>query len=77
MKNNPRKVRFLSFVIMCIGFVLGFIGVFVESKPLLVACVVIVLLGVFYNLIFYMCPYCKKHLGRNPVKCCPHCGKEI
>ena len=76
-KFLPKKIRAVVWIILLIGAVVGFIGVFSEIKALMIAGVITMLCAIIVHFTFYKCPHCGRFLDRSTGEYCPYCGKEI
>ena len=72
---KPKKARKLSCFLFVIGVIIMLFG-YADIIFLLIGLVVAVS-SLVPNLLFYKCPHCGKHLGRNGSDFCQHCGKSI
>ena len=63
----------LSVVVVIVLLILAAV---LKSNALVIVDAVILLLDVIQFVIFFRCPYCKKHLGSSVDKC-PYCGEDL
>ena len=79
MKNmKPRQVLKAFWITIAVGAAMSLIGASKESEIMLYIGIAIIIAAAGFNLLFYNCPHCGKHLDRNsPNGFCPHCGKKI
>ncbi len=72
---KPKRAKKLIYFLGIMGFLmmlLCYLHIIFLPIGLVVAASSVVL-----SLLFYKCPYCGKHLGRNGGDYCPYCGKRI
>lgn len=72
---KPKKARKLIYFLYMIGFIIMlFSYVNIIFLPIGIA---VAGSSVVPNLLFYKCPHCGAHLGRNGGDFCQHCGKRM
>lgn len=77
MKKLPLKtVRSISVAALLVGGFIGLYGSLIDFAEMCIAGCVILILGVLFFLIFFRCPHCGRHLGRDHGPYCQYCGKE-
>ena len=75
---KPRQVLKVFWTAVAIGAAISLIGVSRESEIMPYIGIAMIIAAAGFNLLFYNCPHCGKHLDRNsPNGFCPHCGKRI
>ena len=71
------KVRHIILILGTLVFLsLIIVGLFQMLAFLWVSVILCVALLVF-NLMFWRCPHCGEHLGRDVPTFCPHCGAKL
>lgn len=75
--ESPRTVRKVIAGIAVTGCMILLLGMWLNRAPLIVLGFVVLCGGSIFNLLFYRCPYCEKHLGRSNGEYCPYCGSKM
>ena len=72
---NYRNVHVVMYALFALGLLVGLIG---QNELCLALGVLIMLSGLVVHLIYYRCPHCGRHLGREDgLRYCPYCGREL
>ena len=72
---DHRSARTAMFALFALGFLVGVVG---QSELCLAIGTLIVFSGLAAQLLYYRCPHCGRHLGREGgLTYCPHCGKAL
>ena len=72
---SPKKAKMISFIFLAGIFLTSFLVIYHIVFLLLEFILMVVAISI--NILFYRCPYCKKHLGKSQGMYCPHCGKLV
>lgn len=72
---KPKKARELTNTLLMTGIVVMLLG-YVNEIFLMIGAIV-ACSCLLPHFIFYKCPHCGRHLGRNEGEFCQYCGKQI
>lgn len=79
--KNPNKCLLITLGIFAVACFIVLIPVLISelekfSLYFAIIGIIIMIMGLFFNLLTVRCPYCKGYI-RSFSKYCPHCGKEL
>ena len=74
---NLKKVKHLIYALAAAMLVTILAAYWLESVVLLVIAMGLCVADIAVNLVFWRCPYCGGHLGRDMRQYCTHCGKKL
>ena len=70
-----RNARTVMFALFAFGFLVGAVG---QNEQCIAIGTLIIFSGLAVLLIYYRCPHCGRHLGREgSLTYCPYCGKAL
>ena len=74
---NLKKAVYIMYGLAVAFFVLVLLGAAMKSILIIVLGFLCAIAGIAMSLVFWRCPYCGEHLGRDGGKCCSHCGCHL
>lgn len=76
-KIKLKTVRTVSVGSLILSFLTVGLAEVLDDMSLCIAAFVFLLAGTVFHLIFYRCPACGRHLGRNWGNYCSFCGEDL
>ena len=73
-----KYVRKRTFIILGVGLLVALLGIAMKQQATLIMLGLLMMFSsVIHHVIFYRCPHCGKHLGRDGGDYCRHCGTSF
>lgn len=74
---KPQQVKRIFEISVIVIVIIAGIGSFYDILPLAIIGLGLMIIAFAFNITFYRCPHCGKHLGRDGGDYCQHCGTSF
>ncbi len=75
---RPKTAKGIYLIVLVVGLIVTLIGGLIfHSNAVIWTGGGILIAGIIFHMIFYRCPACGRHLGRNNGEFCQHCGASL
>lgn len=74
---KPQQVKKIFEITAIVTVIVVLLSTTVNNLVIAVIGLVVMTAALVFNIVYYRCPYCGKHLGRDGGDFCQHCGKKF